>query len=51
MGPKGSVWKYVPSSPAGFSPSRSKTPAMYEVPLWFPSSPMRRPIIESSANG
>ena len=45
----GSVWKYVPFSPAGCSPMRLASAARYSVALKLPSFPASRPIMESSA--
>src|ERR1043166_423540 len=45
----GTVWKYVPLSPAGASPSRANSAATYAAVLKSPSLPDSRPIIESSA--
>ena len=43
------VWKKVPSSPAGCKPKRFASLAMYSTPLKLPIVPGRRPCIESSA--
>jgi hypothetical protein len=48
--PSGTSWKYVPFSPAGRSPSRLASAAMYSVPFIASRLPAMRPRIESSAN-
>ena len=45
----GTVWKYVPLSPAGWSPRRRNSDAMYSAALKSPSLPVSRPIRESWA--
>ncbi len=45
----GTVWKKVPSSPAGASPSRAASAARYAVAFTFPGVPAFRPCMESSA--
>ena len=45
----GTVWKYVPFSPAGWRPSFLTWAAMKLVPFTLPMVPASRPCIESSA--